>query len=682
MKLLKLVFLCSFLTSLHVSAQADRKERIASYIKQYKNVAIKEQKRVGIPAAITLAQGIHETNAGASELAVNANNHFGIKCKKEWTGDTYTYTDDRPNECFRKYKSDLESYKDHSDYLKNSKRYESLFALSLTDYAGWAYGLKRCGYATNPKYAQILIKTIEENRLQEYTYAALDKDYDPIKEPADQTVVMGSDKKAGVVVPEKDAPGKEIPTPEARPTKMVVTDGTTRYDIIKKTDKPVYGRKVIVNGLKAFYVQKDHSLLNDAMELNMRYARLLELNDLPDAPLEADMYIYLERKNMKGGTTYHVVKPGETMIQIAQYEGIALKELRRYNRMKDDEEPVSGALLHLQEIAVQKPDVIVKKKEKVPREEFPGSESKPIPQGATRMKAGYISKEEIEKGNKTEITTRKVMNEETNRPKTEVTITRPTEVIIDEDALASNNRKLVIEEETTTITPEKEVIVEKVTTTRYLDQEDAPVLVENEKTVINEADDIVVEKKAVIVPAEEVNIVTEEVNSAETKTVAVPEAEVNHVTEGVNLAETKAVAVPAVEIINDIEEENLADTQAVEEEKTETPKAELKPEEPMDEFARLKARLDKAVYASDNAKKKTEDKKITEPDKKEAVPAKKEEAKTAVSSSAKPTAYYTVQKGDSAFAIAKKHGITMTQLKEWNNLDFNEIKVGQKLRVK
>src|SRR5690606_21756623 len=146
--ILIIALLC--LLQMTVSAQT-KKERVEAYIEKYKWIAIQEQRRAGIPAAITLAQGIHETNAGASELAVNAHNHFGIKCKKSWTGETYAYTDDRPDECFRKYDSDISSYKDHSDYLKNSKRYASLFELSLTDYAGWAYGLKRCGYATNPK---------------------------------------------------------------------------------------------------------------------------------------------------------------------------------------------------------------------------------------------------------------------------------------------------------------------------------------------------------------------------------------------------------------------------------------------------------------------------------------------------------------------------------------------------
>src|SRR3954465_9791729 len=146
-------------------------EQCAAYIRQFKQLAIEEQKRSGVPAAITLAQGIHETSAGMSELATNANNHFGIKCKKEWQGPTYTYTDDAPDECFRKYSRAYDSYKDHSDYLSASARYASLFQLPKTDYAGWAAGLKRCGYATNPKYAQVLIKLVEEYHLQEYTYA-------------------------------------------------------------------------------------------------------------------------------------------------------------------------------------------------------------------------------------------------------------------------------------------------------------------------------------------------------------------------------------------------------------------------------------------------------------------------------------------------------------------------------
>src|SRR6476646_3355445 len=124
--------------------------RVEEYIKQYKSLAVEEQKRSGVPAAITLGQGILETEAGKSELATVANNHFGIKCKKEWTGETFAHDDDAPQECFRKYPTALESYQDHSDYLRCGKRYTSCFDLEATDYKSWAKELRKCGYATNP----------------------------------------------------------------------------------------------------------------------------------------------------------------------------------------------------------------------------------------------------------------------------------------------------------------------------------------------------------------------------------------------------------------------------------------------------------------------------------------------------------------------------------------------------
>jgi len=135
---------------------------VIEYINKYKELAIAEMQRTGIPASIKLAQGIHETSAGTSDLVKRSNNHFGLKCKAEWTGMTVKHTDDAPNECFRKYESPLDSYKDQSNYLKNSPRYASLFDLDPTDYKAWAFGLKKAGYATNPKYTQVLIKLIED----------------------------------------------------------------------------------------------------------------------------------------------------------------------------------------------------------------------------------------------------------------------------------------------------------------------------------------------------------------------------------------------------------------------------------------------------------------------------------------------------------------------------------------
>src|SRR5215203_1918552 len=146
---------------------------INDYVSKFKDIAIEEMKRTGVPAAITLAQGIHETSAGQSILVIKSNNHFGIKCKSEWTGPSVSHDDDARGECFRKYSSPYDSYRDHSDFLASRSHYASLFRLDPTDYEAWAKGLKKAGYATNPKYPQILIKLINDYDLQDYTLIAM-----------------------------------------------------------------------------------------------------------------------------------------------------------------------------------------------------------------------------------------------------------------------------------------------------------------------------------------------------------------------------------------------------------------------------------------------------------------------------------------------------------------------------
>jgi hypothetical protein len=146
---------------------------VRDYIARFRDIAIAEMQRTGVPASITLAQGILETEAGRSPLVIKSNNHFGIKCKTEWRGEYVTHDDDAKGECFRKYNDPAESYKDHSDFLKNRAYYAPLFKLDVKDYEGWAYGLKKAGYATNPKYPQLLIKLIRDYDLQQYTMMAL-----------------------------------------------------------------------------------------------------------------------------------------------------------------------------------------------------------------------------------------------------------------------------------------------------------------------------------------------------------------------------------------------------------------------------------------------------------------------------------------------------------------------------
>src|ERR1700761_2047571 len=145
------------------------------YVNTYKAIAIAEEQRSGIPASIILAQGLHESEAGTSELCKMSNNHFGIKCKDDWTGDRVYHDDDARQECFRSYACAADSYRDHSDFLKRGSRYAFLFQLEPTDYEGWANGLRKAGYATNVRYSQILIKFIKDYNLQQYTLIATGK---------------------------------------------------------------------------------------------------------------------------------------------------------------------------------------------------------------------------------------------------------------------------------------------------------------------------------------------------------------------------------------------------------------------------------------------------------------------------------------------------------------------------
>lgn len=349
-------------------AQKSYNEQVLDYIEKYKTMAIEEQVRSGIPASITLAQGIFETSAGQSELCNNASNHFGIKCKNTWTGDTYTYTDDAKDECFRKYTSAKISYADHSDFLKGNKRYSSLFQISPTDYAAWAYGLKRCGYATNPQYAKKLIKFIEDYKLQEFTYAALNNNDDEILLAATKNKAMSRSTTVSTVVP-----GENIPTNDARFTSAkaapdVDYDAQDEIYVDKAAPKQEerstaavtdYYKVTTKNGVKGFYAKRGDMLLEYAIKNKIRYAKLLEYNDLPDAPLEADMFVYLSRKPKTGKTFTHTVENGETLLQISQDEGIQMEQLLALNHLQKGQEPVPGSVLNLQATSDQVPEVYV-----------------------------------------------------------------------------------------------------------------------------------------------------------------------------------------------------------------------------------------------------------------------------------------------------------------------------------
>ena len=312
-----LVFIFFFFSLICCHAQRITAEE---YISHYKDIAMSEMKRSGIPAAITLAQGLLETESGNSELVKKSNNHFGIKCKNTWTGASVTHDDDLRGECFRAYQTPEESFRDHSDFLRGNTRYSALFKLDLKDYQGWAYGLKRAGYATNPLYPQILIKNIEQYNLQQYSLQTLDS------LPHD-----GSRIKADSIVETiKEIPGNEIKDSAA----------TTILDAPDKI--------LNINNCKCVYARKGLSLLVIAIKNKINLSRLLEYNEMAeDGILNEAQYIYLQKKSKTGEKDYYIAQEGESIYDIAQKNGIQLQYLLDYNGLKDGDKAIAGTKLFL-----------------------------------------------------------------------------------------------------------------------------------------------------------------------------------------------------------------------------------------------------------------------------------------------------------------------------------------------
>ena len=283
-----------------------------NYIDMYKYIAIAEMKRSGIPASVTLAQGLLETESGNSDLVKRSNNHFGIKCKKNWTGETVTHTDDAPNECFRKYPKAEDSYKDHSDYLKSSARYAELFQLDAADYKGWAYGLRKAGYATNPRYPQILISNIEKYNLHQFDTVTTE-------------VFAGKPLDVNINATLLQADG---------PSQNAIADALNG--------------KSTLNGLKSIYVLKGFSPSVIAAKANMPLPKLLEYNDLSsDERFKDDQWIYLEPKAKQGSRDFYTALQRETLYDISQSNGIQLSSLMQLNNMSGNESIRKGSRIRL-----------------------------------------------------------------------------------------------------------------------------------------------------------------------------------------------------------------------------------------------------------------------------------------------------------------------------------------------
>ena len=293
MKRIKLLLLAFFAICAQVGyAQSAWNARYQRYIDQYKDCAIEQMLKHKIPASITLAQGLLESGAGESTLARKGNNHFGIKCHG-WTGGTMYIDDDERNECFRTYSSPFESYEDHSRFLISGQRYRSLFSLSITDYKGWARGLKAAGYATNPKYADRLIDIIQLYKLYEYDKA---HSYD------------------------------KFMTHHAKEPHV---NGTPLHPI------GIYNKNYFL------YARRGDTFRSIAKEIGISYRKLAKYNerDKNDVLQEGEV-VWLKKKQTKATKEYkgrtHHVRPGESMYTIAQKYGIRLKSLYKMNKLMPD----------------------------------------------------------------------------------------------------------------------------------------------------------------------------------------------------------------------------------------------------------------------------------------------------------------------------------------------------------
>lgn len=268
-----------------------------AYIQKYCKIAMREMNDYGIPASITLAQGILESAAGTSRLAVQANNHFGIKCHNDWSGEKIYHDDDKRNECFRKYERAEESFIDHSQFLKDRARYSFLFELDKTDYKAWAKGLKQAGYATDPNYPNRLITLIEKYELYKYDKQSF------------------TSKEEGVKTPVK---------------------------LVKEKNE---------SGLKYVYVQKGESYYTIAVKYNIPFGLIYSYNDVDRKTRQPEegtiVYLQKKKKKITWGEGIHVVEKGESMHDISQKYGIRLHSLYDLNNMPYDSKAEVGQLLKL-----------------------------------------------------------------------------------------------------------------------------------------------------------------------------------------------------------------------------------------------------------------------------------------------------------------------------------------------
>ena len=307
-----LLFIVSTLLTAHGQTKPVRQTR-EEYVERYHHIAVEHMERYGIPASITLAQGILESDCGNSELSRSSNNHFGIKCKKEWTGRKVYHDDDAKGECFRAYPTVEASYEDHAEFLDRSPRYDSLFTYAPDDYRSWARGLKAAGYATAPDYAQRLVRIIEENRLYLFDREGGERLY--------------AEALAG------DGRFIDLSTFEPMTCTAGVDPDDFRVTINAHNGYDVYR----TNGVCYVLAKERDTFENIGRRFRISARNLRKFNDVKQnaQPMTGEA-VYIERKRNRwgGDARVHTAVEGETLYAVAQTYGIRIVKLKKINRLK------------------------------------------------------------------------------------------------------------------------------------------------------------------------------------------------------------------------------------------------------------------------------------------------------------------------------------------------------------
>ena len=316
-------YLLLLLVLISLDAQAQRITP-EEYIQTYKDIAMCEMREHKIPASIILAQGLLESGAGNSALAREAKNHFGIKCHKGWTGKTYYMDDDEKDECFRKYDNVEDSFRDHSDFLCGRTRYAALFDLEITDYEGWAKGLKAAGYATNPKYAQLLIDRIELYDLTKYDKIALGQ--------------MTDDNQMPDIAPEDELLELAFSPTDRSAFELVDMTSDKRF---------IYEN----NGVRFVYAKEGETPESLAKEFGVRYKKFCEYNLLrrPDEMVfhSGDVVYIAKLKNKNWKAKKYAVQEGETVRDVAMRFAVKPERILKKNGLKEGTRLQAGQVLWL-----------------------------------------------------------------------------------------------------------------------------------------------------------------------------------------------------------------------------------------------------------------------------------------------------------------------------------------------